>query len=75
MDEGVPGGVWKGKKAVVIRVDGSGTVEGLVALKVRRTESDTENAFKAQTGNAADGKIPWFTTAGGVFVLNPTEPQ
>ena len=75
VDEGVPGGVWKGKKAVVIRVDGSGTVEGLVALKVKRTESDNENAFKAQDGTAADGKIPWFTTAGGVFVLNPTQPQ
>ncbi len=76
-DEGAAGGVWKGKKAIVIRVDGSGTVESLVGLKVKRTESDPDNAFKPDTGaqTSNTGKIQWFTTEGGVFVLNPIQPQ
>jgi len=77
-DEGAPGGVWKGKKAIVIRVDGSGTTETLVGLKVKRTESDNENAFKPAANadeGSASGKIQWFTTEGGVYVLNPIEPQ
>ena len=77
-DEGAAGGVWKGKKAVVIRVDGSGTVETLTAGKheVKRTESDSENAFKPDSGSTtnANGKLQWFTTEGGVFVLNPIKP-
>ena len=73
-DEGKPGGIWKGKKAVVIRVDGSGTVETLTAGKrtVKRTESDSENAFS--TKPAKDGGLPWFTSEGGVYVLNPITP-
>ena len=66
VDEGAAGGIWKGKKAVVIRVDGSGTVETLQAGQktVKRTESDNENAFKPATGDQSNtnGKLPWFTT-------------
>ena len=75
--EGEAGGVWRGKKAVVIRVDGSGTVETLLTGKrtVKRTDDDSKNAFQPDTDAASNtGKIPWFTAKGGVYVLNPIEP-
>ena len=80
LDESLVGGIWKGKKAIVIRVDGSGTVETLKTgdLTVKRTESDTGNAFKGDpAGQVAPGKLQWFSddTKSGVFVLNPIEPQ
>lgn len=80
LDEATPGGIWKGKKAVVIRVDGSGTVETLKtgALTVKRTESDDGNAFKGDPASqTTPGKLQWFSNdaASGVFVLNPITPQ
>ena len=72
------GGVWRGKKAVVIRVDGSGTVETLLTGKrtVKRTDDDNQNAFKADSSASTTntGKIQWFTANSGVYVLNPIKP-
>ena len=68
IDENAPGGVWKGKKAVVIRVDASGTVEKLVKLIVPRSDNErTKNLFAKDPG--AD--IPWLT---GTTTLNPLVP-
>ena len=80
-DEAAPGGIWKGKKAVVIRVDGSGSVETLkpgTTPTVKRTDSDDGNAFKGDpAGQTATGKLQWFSNdaTSGVFVLNPITPQ
>ena len=79
-DEAAPGGIWKGKKAIVIRVDGSGAVETLKpgAMTVKRTDSDDGNAFKGDSSTqTTPGKLPWFSSdaAAGVFVLNPLTPQ
>lgn len=77
-DESLPGGLWKGKKAVVIRVDGSGVVETLLSTTktVKRTDDDNQNAFKGDTGVApTNGKIQWFSAdaAAEVFVHNPAK--
>ena len=80
IDEAAPGGIWKGKKAVVIRVDGSGTVETLKtgAMTVKRTDSDDGNAFKGEASTqTTPGKLQWFSNdpTSGVFVLNAMTPQ
>ena len=79
LNESEAGGIWKGKRAVVIRCDGSGTVETLLTGKrtVKRGDEDTQNAFKADPAGATPvaGKIPWFTESSGVFVLNPIPPS
>jgi len=80
-DESRPGGVWKGKKAVVIRVDISGNVEttyspraskGGAGAKYTVKKSDdepTKDAFKPDPG--ADP--PWLSGP-SVKVLNPLAP-
>jgi len=80
-DEALPGGVWKGKKAVVIRVDISGNVEttyrrgqagsGTAKYTVKRSNDEpTKNAFDPDpTGNP-----PWLSGA-DVKTLNPTVPN
>jgi prepilin-type N-terminal cleavage/methylation domain-containing protein len=74
-DESEPGGVWKAKKAIVIRVDTSGTVETLRKLgtganvkgTVKRSEDDPQkNAFEPDAG----ANPPWLTGT-DVKVLNP----
>ena len=80
LDEAAPGGIWKGKKAVVIRVDGSGAVETLKtgALTVKRTDSDDGNAFKGEAAaQTTPGKLQWFSNDpnSGIFVLNAMTPQ
>ena len=65
IDENALGGVWKGKKAVVVRVDGSGAVEKLVKLIVPRSDNErTQNLFAED----AKADIPWLT---GAKILNP----
>ncbi len=67
-DENAPGGVWKAKKAVVIRVDCSGAVEKLVKKIVPRNDNErTKNLFQADPSATP----PWLT---GAKVLNPTLP-
>lgn len=75
-DDTQPGGVWKAKKAVVIRVDTSGTVETLYGKgggqsrrgTVKRSDDrPTENLFKA------DEATGWLTGK-SVRVLNPIVP-
>ncbi|MDB6154959.1 MAG: hypothetical protein JWL90_3412 [Chthoniobacteraceae bacterium] len=68
-DETDFGGVWKGKKAIVIRCDTSGTVETLLSTNhtVKRSENNTKNAFIA----GPNDDPPWFGT--GVSVLNPAQ--
>ena len=72
-DENLVGGLWKGKKAIVVRCDGSGTVENLhsTGLHVKRSESEpTKNAFEGDTTAPTDGTVAWFSKTGNP-VLNP----
>ncbi|MEA3211879.1 MAG: type pilus assembly protein PilA [Chthoniobacter sp.] len=74
-DETQPGGVWKGKKAIVIRVDISGNVEtcyksgtGTGAKStVKRPDDPKKNAFEP------DPSYPWLSGP-DVKVLNPLAP-
>ncbi len=66
--EASPGGVWKGKNAIVIRCDISGKVERLVGLTVQRGDSDPGNAFIYAA--AAGTRPEWLTSTAAV--LNPT---
>ncbi|MDB6148643.1 MAG: prepilin-type N-terminal cleavage/methylation domain [Chthoniobacter sp.] len=74
-DETKPGGVWKAKKAVVVRVDGSGTVETTykrgtgkdAKATVKRPDDPKQDAFKP------DASYPWLS-GNGVRVLNPIVP-
>jgi hypothetical protein len=79
-DEQQPGGVWKGKKAVVIRVDISGTVESTyrqgqagsntARYTVKRSEDNPrQNAFQKDPG----ANPPWLSGT-DVKVLNPIAP-
>jgi prepilin-type N-terminal cleavage/methylation domain-containing protein len=69
-DETLPGGVWKGKKAVVIRVDISGAVETCYKkgneFTVKRDDNPQQNAFEKDPG----ANPPWLNGA-DVKVLNP----
>ena len=76
-DDSLPGGVWKAKKAIVVRVDISGTVEVLrkqgtgAQMKgtVKQSEDEpTKNAFEPDQGGG--NAQPWLTGT-GVRVLNP----
>jgi prepilin-type N-terminal cleavage/methylation domain-containing protein len=79
-DEQQPGGVWKGKKAVVIRVDISGNVESTyrqgqagsntARYTVKRSEDNPrQNAFQKDPG----ANPPWLS-GNDVKVLNPIAP-
>ncbi len=70
IDENKPGGVWKGKKAVVIRCDGSGTVETCRSASHTVPFSDTERTKNLFTVDGA-ATPPWLT---GATVLNPLAP-
>jgi prepilin-type N-terminal cleavage/methylation domain-containing protein len=52
-DESKPGGLWKGKKAVLIRVDISGSVEVLYSKNhtIKRDDDPTQNALTVDAGN------------------------
>ncbi len=75
-DDSLPGGVWKGKKAVVIRVDISGNVETCyksgggggagARYTVKRDDDPKSNAFQKDTGATP----PWLSGT-DVEVLNP----
>lgn len=69
-DETMPGGVWKGKKAIVIRVDISGAVETCYKkgneYTVKRDDNPQQNAFEKDPGATP----PWLNGA-DVKVLNP----
>jgi prepilin-type N-terminal cleavage/methylation domain-containing protein len=71
-DETAAGGVWKGKKAVVIRVDVSGAVETTYkqgrTFTVKRDDSPKKNAFTPEPGATP----PWLAGT-DVSVLNPQE--
>ena len=71
-DETAPGGVWKGKKAIVIRCDASGTVENVNNANkwVNISESDPANIFVTRA--AAGAVSQWLGT--GITVMNPTTP-
>lgn len=77
-DEAQPGGVWKGKKAVVIRVDISGAVEtnyrsgtgASARYTVKRSDEDpTKNAFSKDPG----AEPPWLNSD-EIKILNPKAP-
>jgi prepilin-type N-terminal cleavage/methylation domain-containing protein len=72
-DDTQPGGVWKGKKAVVIRVDISGAVETCYnaggTYSVKRDDNPTSNAFTPDPGSTP----PWLSGT-GISVLNPVAP-
>ena len=63
-----PGGVWKGKKAVVVRVDISGTVENLFR-KTKTVKRNEENPEKNAFEPGPQDNPPWFDTT--VKTLNP----
>lgn len=75
-DDSQPGGVWKGKKAVVIRVDISGTVETCyksgsgsgagMRYTVKRDDDPKANAFEKDPG----AQPPWLNGQ-DVEILNP----
>lgn len=52
-DENKPGGVWKGKKAILIRVDISGSVETLFSAThtIKRDDQPSKNALETDTGS------------------------
>jgi prepilin-type N-terminal cleavage/methylation domain-containing protein len=77
-DAGKPGGVWQGKKAIVIRCDGSGNPEvtvvqgggqaattGAQHRYVKRDDDATQNAFKY------DQTVGWLMDSTSMKVLNP----
>ncbi len=68
-DETKPGGVWKAKKALVIRCDGSAKMENVnqTSLIVQRTDTPG-NLFQA----VSDANNPWLS---GCKILNPTAPH
>jgi prepilin-type N-terminal cleavage/methylation domain-containing protein len=72
-DDSVPGGVWKGKKAVVIRVDISGAVEPTYKsgdkYTVKRDDDPKSNAFTPDPSS----NPPWLNGT-GVSVLPPSAP-
>ena len=67
-----PGGVWKGKKAVVIRVDVSGAVETTYksgdSFTVKRDDDPKRDAFVPEPG----ANPPWLSS--DVKILNPKAP-
>ncbi|MDR3406127.1 MAG: type II secretion system protein [Chthoniobacter sp.] len=69
VDESKPGGLWKGKKAICIRVDISGTVETLFSKThtIKRDDDPSINALNVDAGNG------WLVTD-SVF-LAPTTTQ
>ena len=76
-DDTKPGGIWKGKKAIVIRCDGSGNVESLkrsdhtVKRNPDEPDATAKNAF---TDGAADSPV-WFAFSASLFVAHAEPPQ
>jgi len=77
-DDTQPGGVWKGKRAIVIRVDASGTVETCyrsgtgqnAKYTVKKSDDEpTKNAFAKDPG----AEPPWLN-GNDIEVLNPIAP-
>jgi prepilin-type N-terminal cleavage/methylation domain-containing protein len=70
-DQSVKGGVWKGRKAIVVRCDQSGTVETCLV----NTGAGT-STIMGPTGGAATADIfvpsaTWLSTTGGTSLLLP----
>ena len=69
-DDTKPGGVWKAKKAVVVRVDNSAGIEVCVKEIVPRNESErNKNLFSSDPS----ANPPWLSGT-DVKVLNPIAP-
>ncbi len=68
-DESKPGGVWRGKKAILIRVDISGSVETLFSSTrtIKRDDNPVTNALTVDSSNG------WLVTD-SVFLV-PTSTQ
>ncbi len=68
--EGEFGAVWKGKKAIVVRCDGSVNLENVNqgTLQVIRPGNGQRNLFTS----SSDQSDPWLV---GCTVLNPLQPQ
>ena len=66
--KGTPGGTWGGKKAIIIRTDGSGAIENIdrKTMTVSRTNPDLEDVLQA-------GQKTWLESANQL--LNPIPPQ
>ena len=64
--EGTKGAVWKGRRAIIVRCDGSATIENVnqKTLKVTRQGLGAKNLFSADTSTTN----PWLV---GCKVLNP----
>jgi prepilin-type N-terminal cleavage/methylation domain-containing protein len=64
--EGDYGAVWKGRRAIIVRCDGSATVENVnqTSLKVTRKGQGNKNLFKEDSSD----QDPWLI---GCKVLNP----
>jgi len=67
-NENSTGGTWKAKKAVIIRVDGSGAVENV--NKVNFTVPGPNSAIPNILGPSSDTNSPWLDATTNAF-LNP----
>ena len=75
-DETKPGGVWKAKKAIVVRVDISGTVETLYGKGTGKDRQGTVKRFEdkpAENAFVADTANDWLNDK--AKVLNPSAPN
>ncbi len=71
-DDTQPGGVWKGKKAIVIRCDGSGQVEILRRsdLSVKRNPDEPDATSKNAFADGPNDVPPWFQFTQTLFIAH-----
>ncbi len=76
-DDTKPGGIWKGKKAIVIRCDGSGNVESLKKSdkSVKRNPDEPDATAKNAFADGASDTPAWFTFSDSLFVAHATESK
>lgn len=78
VDDGKAGGVWKGRKAIVLRSDGSANIEvtykkDASTYTVKRDDDPTANAF-IHVDATGDTNAGWLPAADSFKVLLPTPP-
>lgn len=71
-DDTKPGGVWKGKRAIVIRCDGSGQVEQLKRSdrSVKRNPEEPDATAKNAFAEGASDTPAWFAFTETLFVAH-----
>lgn len=76
-DDTKPGGIWKGKKAIVIRCDGSGNVETLKKSdkSVKRNPDEPDATAKNAFSDGASDSPAWFSFSDTLFVAHALESK